>query len=74
MTKISISTRTVISTMVGEWQWVDLNRDGLLDVYLTANMKPNQLYINRGDLQFEDITQHASVGGAAELVYRSQSG
>jgi hypothetical protein len=41
----------------------DFNNDGLLDVYLTANMKPNRLFLNKGDLRFEDITERAGVCG-----------
>lgn len=41
----------------------DLNSDGMQDVYFTANMKENKLYLNKGNLQFEDITKEAGVAG-----------
>ncbi len=42
----------------------DINGDGLSDIYFTANMGANKLYLNRGDWQFEDITQSAGVAGS----------
>ena len=42
----------------------DVNGDSLPDVFLTANMAPNRLYLNRGDMRFEDVSDAAGVGGA----------
>ncbi len=39
----------------------DLNQDGLQDIYFTGNMSDNKLYLNRGHMQFEDITVSAGV-------------
>jgi len=41
----------------------DINNDGLADIYFTANMKSNRLFVNKGNLQFEEITETAGVQG-----------
>ena len=37
----------------------DVNNDGLPDLFFTANLKPNKLYLNLGGLTFKDITAEA---------------
>lgn len=41
----------------------DVNNDGLPDLYFTSNQGQNKLYINKGNLEFEDVTEKAAVGG-----------
>lgn len=37
----------------------DLNMDGLPDLVFTGNKVPSRIYLNKGNLQFEDITRTA---------------
>lgn len=39
----------------------DINNDGLQDIYFAANQSGNRLYLNRGNLKFDDITESAGV-------------
>jgi hypothetical protein len=39
----------------------DFNNDGLIDLFFTANMAPNRLYLAKGAFKFQDISAIANV-------------
>src|SRR2546425_11717789 len=40
----------------------DIDNDGLPDIFFSGNMVSSRLYVNKGNMRFEDITQSAGVG------------
>jgi hypothetical protein len=41
----------------------DIDNDGLPDLFFTSNLGPDRLYRNKGNYEFEDITDKAGVAG-----------
>ena len=42
----------------------DINNDSLPDIYFTGNMVASRLYINQGDLRFDEVAEEAGVSAA----------
>jgi enediyne biosynthesis protein E4 len=39
----------------------DFNNDGKIDLFFAANQAQNKIYLNKGDLQFTDVTKEAKI-------------
>ncbi|HEX3987584.1 MAG TPA: FG-GAP-like repeat-containing protein [Acidobacteriaceae bacterium] len=45
--------------------WADINNDGLLDLFVGNENSPSQLFLNKGDGTFEDISHAAGIDRVA---------
>jgi hypothetical protein len=45
--------------------WADINNDGLLDLFVVNESGPSQLFLNKGDGTFQDISHAAGIDRAA---------
>lgn len=44
----------------------DVNNDGLVDLFFVSNQGKNKLYLNKGNMEFEDISAKAGIEGFSD--------
>lgn len=62
-TDVTVASGLGVPTASQTAVWVDINNDGLLDLFVGNEAGPAQLFLNKGDGTFEDIAQTAGVAG-----------
>ena len=63
VTKESGLAKPATNTQAGVW--ADINNDGLLDLFVGNETGPSQLFLNKGDGTFEDISHSAGIDRTA---------
>jgi len=70
--KNTITEDDTLNMFVNEYTYMgggvgigDFNNDGLADVFFAGNQVSSQLYLNKGRMQFDNITQKAGVSTSA---------
>jgi tetratricopeptide (TPR) repeat protein len=63
VTKESGLAKPATNTQAGVW--ADINNDGLLDLFVGNETGPSQLFLNKGDGTFEDISRSAGIDRTA---------
>lgn len=46
----------------------DFNQDGQIDLFFTANMGPDKLFLNEGKLHFRDVTEQARINPDTPVI------
>jgi hypothetical protein len=54
--------------------WGDIDNDGDQDLFVTYRLAPNKLYINDGDLQFEDVSATCGISQASRKSFGASFG
>jgi tetratricopeptide (TPR) repeat protein len=60
-TDVTVASGLGLPTSTQAAVWVDINNDGLLDLFVGNEDQPAQLFLNKGDGTFEDISRSAGV-------------
>ena len=64
-TDVTARSGLAVPTSTQAAVWVDINNDGLLDLFVGNETGPAQLFLNNGDGSFKDISHAAGIGKVA---------